>query len=217
MPYDPVRDFTPIGAIGTVPLVLVASESLPAKSVTEVVAFAKANPGKISFGSAGNGSTTHLAMELFMSMTGVTMTHVPYKGSAPVVTDLLNGNLQLAIPTLPAALPHASGGKLKLLAVSTAKRSAALPGVPTLQEAGIREYDTGLWTGLLAPAGTPREVVAKLSADLQAVLAQPDVREALAKQGAEATPGTPDAFAAQIRSELAVWAKVVKDGNIKLD
>ncbi len=217
VPYDPVRDFAPIGAIGTVPLVLVASETLPAKSVAEVIAFAKANPGKISFGSAGNGSTTHLAMELFASIAGISMTHVPYKGSAPVVTDLLNGNLQLAIPTMPAVLPHASGGKLKLLAVSTARRTASLPAVPTMQDAGVRGYDTGLWTGLLAPAGTPREVVAKLATELQWVVSQPDVKDQLAKQGAEAAPGSAEAFAAQIREELGVWARVVKQANIRLD
>jgi tripartite-type tricarboxylate transporter receptor subunit TctC len=150
-------------------------------------------------------------------MTGTTMTHVPYRGSAPVVTDLLAGNLQLAIPTMPAVLPHAGGGKLKVLAVSTAKRATALPNVPTIQESGVAGYATGLWTGLLAPANTPPQIVAQLNAAVTEALASADVKETLARQGAEPAGGTPEQFAEEIRRELAVWRDVVKQTGIRID
>jgi tripartite-type tricarboxylate transporter receptor subunit TctC len=216
-PYDTRRDFAPVGLVGTVPLVFVTTPSLPVKSVQDLIQLAKAKPGVISYGSAGTGSTTHLAMELFASMAGIRITHIPYKGSAPVVNDLLSGNLQLALSTMPPALPHARAGRLTLLAVSTARRSAALPEVPTVEEAGVTGYAVGLWNGVLAPAKTPPEIVARLNAELVAMLDLPDVREALAKQGAEPTRSTPDEFTAQIKTDLATWAKVVKEGGIRID
>jgi tripartite-type tricarboxylate transporter receptor subunit TctC len=216
-PYDTRRDFAPVGLVGTVPLVFVTTPSLPVKSVQDLIQLAKAKPGVISYGSAGTGSTTHLAMELFASMAGIRITHIPYKGSAPVVNDLLSGNLQLALSTMPPALPHARAGRLTLLAVSTARRSAALPEVPTVEEAGVTGYAVGLWNGVLAPAKTPPEIVARLNAELVAMLDLPDVREALAKQGAEPTRSTPDEFTAQIKIDLATWAKVVKEGGIRID
>ncbi len=156
-------------------------------------------------------------MALFTSMTGTTMTHVPYRGSAPVVTDLLAGNLQLAIPTMPTVLPHATGGKLRILAVSTAKRAAALPNVPTIQESGVPGYATGLWTGLLAPANTPQRIVAQLNAAATEALASAEVKETLARQGAEPAGGTAEQFADEIRRELAIWKDVVKQTGIRID
>jgi tripartite-type tricarboxylate transporter receptor subunit TctC len=217
VPYDPQRDFAPIAMLATVPLALAVAETLPVKTVQELLDHARQNPGKLNYGSAGPGSTTHLAMALLTSMTGTTMMHVPYRGSAPVVTDLLAGNLQLAIPTMPAVLPHAGGGKLRILAVSTAKRAAALPNVPTIQESGVPGYATGLWTGLLAPANTPPQIVARLNAAAVEALASPDVRETLARQGAEPAGGTPEQFAEEIRRELAVWRDVAKRTGIRID
>jgi tripartite-type tricarboxylate transporter receptor subunit TctC len=217
VPYDPVKDFTPISLIGSVPMALTVNEAVPASSVQDLVRLAKAQPGKLSFGSGGTGTTTHLAVELFAATTGIKMTHVPYKGSGAIIPDLLNGNLQLGMPLLPAILPHAGGGKLKILAVSTAKRAASLPNVPTLQESGVRGYDTTLWTGMLAPAGTPREIVARLNGEIVAALAKPEVRDALAKQGAEPIPSTPEQFAAAIRSELQTMGALVKEAGIKVE
>jgi tripartite-type tricarboxylate transporter receptor subunit TctC len=217
VPYDSVRDFTPIALIATVPLVLTVTESLPVKNVQALLAHARQNPGKLNYGSAGPGSTTHLAVALFNSMTNTQMTHVPYRGSAPVVTDLIAGNLQLAIPTMSAVLPHANGGKIRLLAVSTAKRASALPDVPTIQESGVPGYATGLWTGLLAPSGTPPAVVSRLSAAVAEALAAPDMKGMLAGQGAEQTAGSPEEFAAEIKRELAVWKDVAQKTSIRID
>ncbi len=215
--YDSVRDFVPIALIATVPLVLTVTDGLPAKTTQELIAHAKANPGKLNFGSAGPGSTTHLAVALFNNMTGTQMTHVPYRGSAPVVTDLIAGNLQMAIPTMSAVLPHAKGGKVRLLAVSTAKRASALPDVPTIQESGVPGYATGLWTGLLAPTGTPKAIVDRLSAAVAEALAAPDLKGLLASQGAEQSGGTPAQFADEIKRELAVWKEVAQKTGIRID
>jgi tripartite-type tricarboxylate transporter receptor subunit TctC len=217
VPYSPTRDFAPVSFVGTVPLVLVAHPSLPVKSVKDVIALARQRPGEINFSSAGNGSTTHLAVELLVLTTGIKMTHVPYKGSPPAVADLVAGNVQIGIPTMPAALQLVRAGRLRALGVSTAKRATVLPDVPTLLEAGVKGYDTALWTGILAPAGTPTGILSRLHAETVYVLRLPEVREALAKQGADAESSTPEQFAAYIRSELAKWAKVVKDANVRLN
>ncbi len=215
--YNPQRDFAPVSLVGNVPLVLVVHPSLPVKTVKELVALAKSRPGEINFSSAGNGSTTHLAVELLILTTGIRMTHVPYKGSVPAVTDLVAGNVQVGIPTMPAALPFIKAGRLKALAVSTAKRSSAMPNVPTLQEGGIDKYDTALWTGILAPSGTPNEIISRLQSEIANIVGLPDVKEALAKQGAEPASSTPAQFAAYIESELAKWAKVVKESGVRID
>ena len=215
--YSPTRDFAPVSFVGTVPLVLVVHPSLPVKSVKELIALARSRPGEINFSSAGNGSTTHLAVELLVLTTGIRMTHVPYKGSSPAVTDLVGGNVQVGIPTMPAALPFVRAGRLRALGVSTAKRSTALPDVPTLQEGGVKGYDNALWTGILAPAGVPSAIIARLHGEIVNVVGLPEVKEALAKQGAEPSSSTPEQFSAYIRSELAKWAKVVKDANVRLD
>ncbi len=187
MPYHPQRDFAPISLVGNVPLILVAHPSLPVKTAKELVALARSRPGAINFSSAGNGSTTHLAVELLVLTTRIKMTHVPYKGSVPAVVDLVAGNVQVGIPTMPAALPFVKAGRLKALAVSTAKRAPAMPSVPTMQEAGVDSYDTALWTGILAPAGTPNAILLRLQSEIANIVRLPDVEEALAKHEFTAT------------------------------
>ncbi|MGQ0652965.1 MAG: Bug family tripartite tricarboxylate transporter substrate binding protein [Betaproteobacteria bacterium] len=217
VPYDPVKDFAPISLVGSVPMALTVNAALPVSSVQDLVRLAKEQPGKLSFGSGGTGTTTHLAVELFAATAGIRMNHVPYKGSGAIIPDLLNGNLQLGMPLMPAILPQAASGKVKILAVSTAKRVAQLPHVPTLQEAGIKDYDTTLWTGMLAPAATPRDIVARLNREIVAALAKLEVKDALAKQGAEPIPSTPEQFAAGIRAELRTMDALVKQAGIKID
>ncbi|OGA48613.1 MAG: LacI family transcriptional regulator [Betaproteobacteria bacterium RIFCSPLOWO2_12_FULL_62_58] len=217
IPYDPVRDFAPISLVGTIPLVLVVHPSLPVKNVKDLVALAKARPGEINFGSAGQGATTHLAVELFILLTGVKMTHVPYKGSPQAVADLVSGDVQLGIPTMPAALPFIRSGRVKVLAVSSAKRASNLPDIPSLDEAGVKGYDATLWTGMLAPAGTPKEIINRLHAEIAKVLALKEVNDALDKQGAEAQGSTPEQFAAFIKTEHAKWAKVVKTAGVRIE
>jgi tripartite-type tricarboxylate transporter receptor subunit TctC len=217
VPYDPVKDFAPISLIGSVPMALTVNQAVPVSSVQDLVRLAREQPGKLSFGSGGTGTTTHLAVELFAATAGIKMNHVPYKGSGAIIPDLLNGNLQLGMPLMPAILPQAASGKVKILAVSTAKRVPQLPNVPTLQEAGIKDYDTTLWTGMLAPAATPRDIVARLNREIVAALAKPEVKDALAKQGAEPIPSTPEQFAANIRAELKTMDALVKQAGIKVD
>jgi tripartite-type tricarboxylate transporter receptor subunit TctC len=215
IPYDPLRDFAPITTVGSVPMVLIVHPSLPARSVKELVALAKARPSELNFGSAGNGATTHLAVELFVLLTGARMTHVPYKGSPQAVTDLVAGNVQLGIPTMPAALSFIKAGRARALAVTSGKRTPVLPDVPTMQEAGVRGYETDLWTGILAPAGTPRTALSKLHDEIVQVAALPEVREALGRQGATPDTSTPEEFSVFIKSELAKWARVVKAANVR--
>lgn len=215
--YNSEKDFVPIAAVATVPLALAVKQDLPVNSVAELLDYARKNPGKLNYGSAGPGSTTHLAVVLFTTMTGTSMTHVPYKGSAPVITDLLAGTLDLSISTMPAVLPHVNGGKIKVLGVSTAQRAKALPAVATIDEGGVKGYATGLWTGLLAPAGTSPQIVARLNAAVNEALATDDMKALLAKQGAEPFGGTAEQFAAEIKRELAVWRDLVKKTGIKID
>jgi tripartite-type tricarboxylate transporter receptor subunit TctC len=216
-PYDAQRDFTPIALVATVPLVLTVVDRLPVKSVQELLDHARRNPGKLNYGSAGPGSSTHLAVLLLTSMTGTTMTHVPYRGSAPAVADLIAGNLDLGILTMSAVLPHAGGGKLRPIAVSTMRRAAALPDLPTIHESGVAGYNTGLWTGLMGPANLPPAIVARLHGAVAEALASPDMREILVRQGAEQSGGTPEQFAADIRRDLAVWRDLVQKTGIRID
>lgn len=215
--YKPETDFAPVALLATVPLVLTVNPDLPIKSLGDLLDYARREPGKLNYGSAGPGSATHLGMAMLNAMTSTQMTHVPYRGSAPVVTDLLAGRLQAAMPTLSAVLPYAEGEKLRLLAVSTGRRSPALPSVPTLKEAGLTDYETGLWTGLLAPAGTPPAVIERLNVTLAEVMAAPDFVEAMAKQGAEITLSPPNVFAAEIKRELALWRNVANQTGIRID
>ena len=215
--FDPIKDFAPLTRVANLPNLLVVHPSVPAKNVQELIAYAKAHPGKLNFGSSGNGSSIHLSGELFKNMTGIDMQHVPYKGSAPAVTDLLGGQISMMFDNMPSAIQHVKSGKLRPLAVTTAKRSPALPNVPTIAESGVKGYEATSWFGLLAPAGTPPEIINRLNADLVKILAMPDVKKQMAEQGAEAYSETPAAFAGFIKTETAKWAKVVKASGAVVD
>ena len=217
MPYDHVKDFAPVILVAGVPNVLVVNPSVPAHSVQELIALAKANPGKLNFASSGNGTSIHLSGELFKTMTGTQITHVPYKGSAPALTDLIGGQVQLMFDNLPSSLAFIKAGKLRALAVTSSTRSAALPDVPTLAESGLPGFEASSWFGVLAPAGTPREVVVKLNGAIDAWLSSAQAREKLASQGAVAAGGPPDAFARHIATESDKWAKVVKASGAHID
>jgi tripartite-type tricarboxylate transporter receptor subunit TctC len=215
--FDPVRDFVPIALVSDIALVLAVHPSLGVQNPQELVSLAKAKPGTINYGSAGIGATSHLAMAMFTAMTGTRMVHVPYKGSVPATADLVAGHLQVGAPTLPAALPYLKSGQLKVLAVTSARRWATLPEVPTLAESGLPDYEMTLWTGLMAPAGTPPDLVAQLHRETTQVLAQPEVKEAIGRQGGEINTGGPEQFAALIKADLAKWKRVVRDADIKID
>ncbi|HWS75998.1 MAG TPA: tripartite tricarboxylate transporter substrate binding protein [Quisquiliibacterium sp.] len=215
--FDPVKDFAPVTLLALVPNVLVVNPSVKANSVKELIALAKANPGKLNYASSGNGTSIHLSGELFKSMTGTFMTHIPYRGSAPAVADLLGGQVDLMFDNLPSALPHIKSGRLRALGVTSAKRAQALPDVPTIAEAGVAGYEASSWFGLSAPAGTPAPVVAKLQQTVAKAFATAEVREKLLGQGAEPVANSPDAFAQYIRDEIAKWAKVVKASGAKVD
>ena len=213
LPYDNAKDFTPVSMIGTAPNVLVVHPSAPVKSVSEFIAYAKVNPRKISYGSAGVGTTLHLSMEMFRSMTGIEVVHVPYKGGAPALADLLGGNVTAMFGAQPLLLPHVNAGKVRALAVSTAKRSALLPNVPTVAESGLHGFDVTAWYAMLAPAGVPAPILAKLNADLVRVLTGPEVQRRFAENGVEAAASTPEQLAAFIKSEESKWSKVVRDSG----
>jgi tripartite-type tricarboxylate transporter receptor subunit TctC len=217
MPYDHVKDFTPVVLVAAVPNVLVVHPSVPANSVQELIAYAKANPGKLNFASSGAGTSIHLSGELFKVMAGVQMTHVPYKGSAPAITDLLGGQVQLMFDNLPPSLPHIRAGKLRALAVTTSERAPALPDVPTVAESGLPGFEASSWFGLLAPAGTPREIVVKINGEIARWLVTPEAKEKMIAIGANAKGGTPEDFAKHIADETAKWAKVVKESGAKVD
>ena len=217
MPYDNVKDFVPIILVAGVPNVLEVNPSLPVNSVAELIAYAKANPGKLNFASSGNGTSIHLSGELFKAMAGVEMTHVPYKGSAPALQDLIAGQVQLMFDNLPPSLPQIKAGKLRALAVTSSVRAPALPDVPTVAEAGLPGFEASSWFGLLAPAGTSPAIVAKINAEVAKWLATPEAKENLSKQGANAAGGTPEDFASHIAAETAKWAKVVKESGAKID
>jgi tripartite-type tricarboxylate transporter receptor subunit TctC len=210
IPYDHIRDFAPITRVGLLPNVLVVNPSLPAKTVKEFIAYGKANPGKLNFASPGTGTSLHLSGELFKDMTGTDMVHVPYKGSTPALTDLLGGQVLAMFDNLPASLPHIKGGKLRPLAVTTARRTPALPDVPTMIEAGVPGFEVTSWFAVFAPARTPKEIVAKLNSEMVKILNSPDVKEKLAQHSVEAAPTTPEELAAFVKSETERWAKVIK-------
>jgi len=215
--FDPVKDFAPVSLVAMVPNILVVNNSLPVKNVRELVALAQSKPGALAFGAPGIGSTGHLSMELFKSMTGTNLVFVPYKGSAPTLQDLMGGQIQVVIDNMPPYLPQVKAGKIRALAVSTAKRSAAVPDLPTIAEAGVKGYEAAAWFGLVAPAGTPKDIVDKLAAETAAILKFPDVRDKLAGQGAEPVGDTPAEFSAFISAEIAKWAKVVKESGAKAE
>jgi tripartite-type tricarboxylate transporter receptor subunit TctC len=217
MAFDPIKDFAPLTRVALVPNLLVASPAQPFKNVKEMIAYAKANPGKVTFGSSGNGSSIHLSGELFQHMAGVEMQHVAYRGSAPAITDLLGGQIAVMFDNMPSAIGHVKSGKLRPLAVTTPKRSPALPDVPTIAEAGVPGYEATSWFGLLAPAKTPAPVVARLNASILKALADPEVKKKMAEQGAEPYGETPAQFAGFIQSETAKWGKIVKQSGATAD
>jgi tripartite-type tricarboxylate transporter receptor subunit TctC len=218
LPYDPVKDFAPVALVAQVPNILVVNPAVPAKSVRELIELARARPGYLNFGSGSTGSTGHLAGELFNTMAGVKMVHIPYKGGAPAMADLLAGQVQLMFDNLANALPNVKAGRLRALAVTTLARSPAMPELPTVAESGLPGFDLTTWFGVMVPAGTPPEIVAKLNAEIVRALNANDMRERLAKMGAEApVNNTPDRFAAFIRTEAAKYAQVVKDSGAKVE
>ena len=215
VPYDALNDFAPITLINTTPLVLVVNPGVPAKSVKELIALAKANPGKLNFGSSTIGGSNHLAGELFNAMAGVKMVHVPYKGNAPALTDLVGGHIDLIFNGLTSALPLIKTDKLRALAVTSLKRAGALPEVPTIDESGLKGFEAVAWNGLAAPAATPREVIAKISTDVLKVVNSPELHERLKSEGSDPVGDTPAEFAAFLRNEIAKWAKVIKFAKVK--
>ena len=217
LPYDIVKDFAPVSQLVTFPFLLLVHPSLPAKSVTELIAVAKAKPGQINYASGGNGSTAHMAAELFKSLTGVNVVHVPYKGTAPALIGFLAGETGLAFYSASATLAHVKAGRLRALATTGAKRSPSLPDLPTVVEAGVPGFETGSWAGVLAPAGTPKAIIAKLHGELTRILQLPEAKERLAAIDFEPVGNTPEEFGALIRKEVARWAKVVKESGAKLD
>jgi len=217
LPFDFIKDFAPISLIATVPNILVVHPSVPAKNVNELIALAKANPGKISFASAGSGSSLHLSGELFNLMANVNIVHIPYKGSAPAVTDLLGGQVQLMFDNAPSALQHVKLGKLRALAVTSAQRSPAAPDVPTMIEAGLAGYEVTSWFALFAPANTPKEIIQKLNSEINKALTTPAMVESLAKMGAVAAGNTSMQLTEFVATETTKWAKVIKTSGAKVD
>ena len=215
--YNTTRDFTAVALIASTPLLLVTHPSLPVKSVKELVALAKARPGALNYASSGNGATTHLVVEMFKRSAAIDLTHIPHNGSAPAVVSMMSGQTQLGIHAVPAVLSQARAGKLRALAVTSAKRVDAAQDLPTLVEAGYRDMEVVIWNAIVAPTGTPKDVVAKVGADVLALLSLPDLRQSFASQGAELTPGNADQLTAYIRSELAKFAKVVKESGARID
>ena len=217
LPYDAIKDFAPVGQLISNTLVAVTGAQVPANTLAEFVAWAKANPGRVSYASGGSGAITHLAGEMLKSQTGIDMLHVPYKGSAPAVTDLLGGQVHLLIDVAAVSQQHVKAGKLKALAVTSSKRNAAFPELPTFDEAGIKGYQAIGWQGLLVPAGTSRAVIDRLADALQKTMADPGVKEKFLGVGSEATPTGPEAFGAFIRAEIEKWARIGRAANVKIE
>ena len=217
LPYAPLRDFAPITLGASIPVVLVAHASQPYATVQELVAYAKANPGKLHYASGGNGSAQHVPMEMFKQIAGIDLVHVPYKGLGPAFNDVISGQIPVMFAGLSNTPPHIKAGRIRALAIGSARRSSAMPDVPTMQEAGVPGFDYSAWAGILAPAGTPPAIVQKVNADWARVIAMPEVRDKLVALGFELTPTSPAEFGEMIRREMAKVAKVVKDANIRVD
>jgi len=214
---DVTRDFAALTWVGSTPNLLVVNPNSPFKSVKDILAAAKASPGKIPYASTGNGTSNHLSMELFKVMAGVDLTHIPYKGSAPAVTDLIGGQVQALFDNVPNVIQHVKAGRLRALAITTPKRIASLPEIPTVDEAGVPGYQVAVWFGVVAPAATPKDVIARLNAEINRVIALPDVKERFSQSGIEIVGGAPDVFDRHIREQVATWGRVVKDANIRVD
>ena len=215
--FDVTRDFAPVTLAGITPNLLVANTGAPFNNVQELVAYARANPGRLNYASAGNGTSNHLSYELLKAMTRTFVTHIPYKGSAPAVTDLIAGQVQVMFDNTPNVLPHVRAGRLKALAVSTRSRSEFAPEIPSVHESGVPGYDVSVWFGILTLAGTPREVVQRLNTEMVKILTSAEVKERFGKMGVEVVAGTPEHFSQFLKSEVARWAKVVQDAGIKAD
>jgi tripartite-type tricarboxylate transporter receptor subunit TctC len=217
IPYDPMKDFAPASNIFIVPLVVVAHPSFAPNTVQELVAAAKKAPGTINFASAGPGTAQHMTGELFKSRAGVDLVHVPYKGSGPGMTDLLGGQVPLMVDSLASALPHIKSGKIKIIAVTTAQRVPQLPNVPTIAESGYPGFEGAGWSGVVLPAGTPRDLVERISTDIQKALNEPQLRDRIIERGGIPDPRTPQGYADFIRAEIEKWAQVAKTANVRLD
>jgi tripartite-type tricarboxylate transporter receptor subunit TctC len=217
LPYDPVRDFAPVSLLVINPQILVVNNSVPVNSVKELIAYAKSRPGQLNYASVGQGSPNHLGMELLKALAGIDMVHVPYKGTSPAVTDLLGGQVQLMFNSMPVVLSLVKGGKLKGLAVGSAQRSPAAPDVPTVAEAGVPGFENVTWYGMFAPAKTPKDVIAKLNAQVVKILTDPEMAQRMASQGAEPRGTTPEELARYMRVEFERWKKVIKAAGIKLE
>lgn len=213
--YDPRKDFAPIGMIGNAPNSLVVNPSFPAKTVAELVAYAKANPGKVNFGSAGAGTASHITGEYFARSAGITLVHIPYKGTGPALTDLLGGHIPMAFAPIPASHTNVAAGKLRALAVTSTTRSGLLPDVPTVAESGLPGFDASLYYGLAAPAGTPRPIIDKLNKALRDALASDEVKRQLGNDGTDITPGSPEDYAALIDKDEKKWAQLVKASGVE--
>jgi len=217
LPFDPVADFSPISLVASTPNILVVHPATPARTVREVVALARAKPGTLNFASAGVGSSSHLAGELFRVLAGADIVHVPYKGAGPAMVDILSAQVQLYFATMPAAMPHVKSGKLVPIAVTSSRRSRAMPELPTIAESGVAGYEASTWYGLLAPAHTPGATVARLNEGILKILGDAALREKLADQGFEPVGDSPEEFAAYIKSEIAKWGKVIRDARIQAE
>jgi len=215
--FDPVRDFSPISLVATLPLALVVNAHVPAKSVKDFIELAKAKPGAINFASAGNGGPTHLAGELFKTMAGIAIVHVPYKGNAAALTELVGGQVQMMFSNLLTAMPHVKTGRLRALGVSSAKRSPSAPDLPTIAEAGLPGFDMAPWYGILGPANLPRDIVTKWNGEVTRIIRLPDMQQRFVAQGIDLAASTPEAFGALIKSEVPRWSKLVKQVGAKVD
>ena len=217
LPFDPVKDFTPLSLVASIPFAMIVHPSVPARSVQEFIALAKARPGQINYSSAGNGTSNHLAGELLKSMAGIDLVHVPYKGSAPALNDLVAGQVSLMFDLVLTAAPHIKSGAARGLAVTGTQRSPILPGLPTVAESGLPGYEVSAWFGIFAPAGLPQPVAQRLNAEFVKVMREPDLKQRLAGLGADPLTSTPEEFSSYLRSEIDKWAKVVKASGMKVD
>ena len=215
--FDPIKDLAPITLVAGVPHLLVVNPSIPAASVKELIALAKAKPAQLNYASAGNGSPFHIAAELFKNLASVDIVHVPYKGGGPAVTDVVGGQVHMTFANLVAVLPQVRAGRLRALGITSAKRSQAAPEIPTIAESGLPGYDFTSWFGVLAPAGTPREVISRLNAEIVKILNSPEIKERLSKDGADLVAGSPEEFASYLKAETAKWARVIKAAGIRAD
>jgi tripartite-type tricarboxylate transporter receptor subunit TctC len=215
--YDPVNDFTAIGGVFSAPNILIVPANSPYKSVNELIAAGKANPGKLTFASSGSGTSVHLSAVLFEKMAKIEMIHVPYKGTGSAMPDVISGQVDMSFPNLPSGLPHVKSGSLRALGVTTAKRSGAAPNIPTIAESGLPGYDMATWYGLVAPANLPIEIRNRLNKELQGILADPRFKDKLIAQGADPMPGTPEQFALFIRAEIDKWRKLITQSQITID